>query len=274
MGVSRWIGIAKRDVKSYRHFVCEFCGAETLTGGAPALCSNCESVVGSEIKSMQGSNPELLSQIESLRTAVLRGDFDVAAAVYDQMMKDRQSPQLLYARGLMCIEHSNYVVSQIDYSGEGFMEQNAELKEKSAKLVSEGKKLIAKALSVSEMEMKEAPSAYGFYRMFLCALKINNLRAASAYLKEITKLDKAGTLASYAKIVLDTQGGLYGDAERELGRLAKAKSPPANAFYYATFVAFKRGDHSGARHLIRVAGGLIEEPKKGYILAAMGEAES
>ena len=88
----RWIGIAKRDVKSYRHVICEFCGAETLTGETPAFCSNCESVVGSEIKSMQGANPELLSQIESLRTAVLKKDFEAAATIYDQLIKGPPEP--------------------------------------------------------------------------------------------------------------------------------------------------------------------------------------
>ena len=52
----------------------------------------------------------------------------------------------------MRIEHSNYVVLQVDYSGEGFMEHNAELKEESARLVSEGKRLIAKALNISQAE--------------------------------------------------------------------------------------------------------------------------
>ena len=66
MGTSRWVKIAECDAGGYRHVICEFCGAETLTGGAPAFCSNCESVVGSEAKTLHGANPALLSRIESL----------------------------------------------------------------------------------------------------------------------------------------------------------------------------------------------------------------
>ncbi len=274
MGVSKWIGVVRRDLKSYRHVVCEFCGAETLSAGAPAFCSNCESVVGSEMKTIHASNPMLFSSLGSLRAAVLANDFEAAILVYDQMLNDRHSPQVLYAKGLMYTEYSNYVVSQISYDGDGFMEHNAELREKGARLVSEGKKLVAKAHNISELESKEAPSAYGFYRMFLCALKMNDLRAANEHLKKIVELDKKGVVAPYAKIVFDVQAGLYGEAEKELERMVKVKTPPANAFYYAAFVAFKLGDHNGARRLMNVAGGLIEELKKGYILAAIGEVES
>ena len=147
----------------------------------------------------------------------------------------------------MCIEHSNYIISQIRYDGEGFMEPNAELRRQGALLISEGKKLIAKAIGLSEAESKDAPSVYCFYRMLLCAIKINNLKAAGEYLKRIVELDKKGAIAPYAKIVLDTNGGLYNEAGKALENLAKTKSPPANAFYYAAFIAFKTGDPKRCR---------------------------
>jgi len=100
MRVSDWVSIAQRETKSYRHVLCEFCGAETLASGPVAFCSNCESVVGSRSKTVEGSNPMLFSLLGSLRTAVLRNDFEEAVAVYDQLLEQRKSPQLLYAKGI------------------------------------------------------------------------------------------------------------------------------------------------------------------------------
>src|ERR1700685_3470542 len=132
MGISGWVAIARGGMKSYRHVVCDSCGAETLAAGEIAFCSNCEGIVGSEAKTTQGSNPALFSTLNDLRTAVMNDDFDGATAIYDEMIKDKPTPQLLYAKGLMQIQHSNYVVSRIDYGGEGFMEHNAELRHQSA----------------------------------------------------------------------------------------------------------------------------------------------
>jgi hypothetical protein len=271
MGISNWIAIAQRDAKSYRTAICEACGAETLTGDGIAFCSNCESVVGSDSKTVEGTNPALFSSVGSIRTAVSNNDFEAAAAIYDRLLKDRQSPQLLYAKGIMQIEHSNYVVSQIGYGGEGFMERNSELREMGARLVSDGKRLVARSLSVSESEARDAPSVYAFYRMFLCALKMHNLRAARSYSGRIAELEKEGAVSLYAKVVLYVYGGLYREAGRELDRLAKMKNPPANAFYYAAFVAFKTGDRGGAERLLKVSGGLIEERKRANMLQAIKE---
>ncbi len=273
MRISGWVAVARRGAEGYRHVVCEFCGAETLAAGAIAFCSNCESVVGSDARTLEGSNPVLFSSIALIRTAVLRKDFGIAAAAYDMLMKGRPSPQLLYARGIMCIEHSNHVVSQIRYGGgEGALERNSSLREKAAQLVSEGKTLIAKSLSMSEKEAREAPSAYAFYRMFLCALKLGNLRAAQVYSNRIAGLDREGEIARYAKIVMNVQGGLYSVAEKELEAAVRRGSPAANAFYYAAFTAFKAGDRRGAKRLLGVSGGLIEDQKRANLLEAIGEA--
>jgi hypothetical protein len=264
MGVSEWVAIAQRGMRSYGHVVCDSCGAEGLGAGEIAFCPNCEGIVGAEGGARQGGRP-----IEMVRRAVLGNDFDGASALYDQLIKDRPDPQLLYAKGLMRIEHSNYVVSQIDYGGPGFMERNAELRQQAALLLSEGKRLIMKSLSMSEAESKAAPNAYAFYRVFLCNLRMGNLRAAGESLKGIAELDKKGAVAPYAKVVLEVQGGLYGEAERELAKLARTRTPPANAFYYAAFVAFKTGDRGGAERIIRASGGLIDERKKSHLVAAM-----
>jgi tetratricopeptide (TPR) repeat protein len=272
MRIADWIAIAKKEAKSYRQLVCEFCGAETLTGSASTFCSNCESIIGSHSKTVERSNPNLFASLNAIRNAVTNNDFDGASAIYDQMITDRPIPQLFYAKGLLKIEHSNYSVSQISYDKEGFMEHNAELREQGAHLISEAKKLIAKSRGMSEKELAEKENASVLYRIFLCDLKMNDLRSASENLKKMDKLNKDGALSSYAKVVLNTQAGLYKEAAGELDKLVKDKAPPSNAFYYAAFVAFKTGDHKGALKLINVSGGLVENQKRSYIMEAIAKS--
>jgi tetratricopeptide (TPR) repeat protein len=274
MGISEWVAVARKGLGSYRHVLCDSCGAETLVSGVLGFCSNCEGVVGYETRTMQGSSPSLFSQLEGIRTAILGNDFERASTIYDELIKERSSPQLLYAKGLMGIQHSNYVASQIRYDGEGFMERNAELRHQAALLVSEGKKLIMKSLSMSEAEAREAPNVYALYRIILCNLKMADLRSAEMNLKKINGLDKKEALASYARVAFDVQGSRYKEAAKELEKLVKTKTPPANAFYYAAFVAFKTGDRRGAEQIIKASGSLIEEQKKANILEAIREVES
>ena len=110
--------------------------------------------------------------------------------------------------------------------------------------------------------------------MFLCDLKMGDLRAASERAGRIAELDKGGVVAAYAKIVLDVNGKLYKEAEKELEKLVRMKNPPANAFYYAAFNAFKLGDRKGAERIISSSGGLIEDVKRSNVLDAIREADS
>jgi hypothetical protein len=272
MNVSGWVKAAGKALQKYRPVTCEFCGAETLSGGSVTFCSNCESIVGTESKTMESSNPALSSAIVSIRSAVLKNDFESASAAYDELLMVRQSPQLLYARGLMLTEYSNYTVSQISYDGEGFMERNSELRRKGSLLISEAKRLIAKSLSMSEKDANEAPTAYVFYRMFLCSLKMNDLRAANDTLGRISKLANDDTVAAYARIAFDTYVGRNKEAERGLDRLLKTGNAPANAFYYAAFNAFKLGDHKGAEHILVEAGDLIDGSRKVNLLQSIRQA--
>lgn len=274
MNVSECVRAANTALQSYRLVRCGVCGVDTLSGGSVDFCSNCESVVGAESRAMESGNPAISQSLSAIRAGVLRNDFEAASAAYDLLLKDRQSPQLLYAKGILYIEYSNFTVSQIRYDGEGFMERNAELRAKGSLLVSEAKRLISKSLSMSEKEAGEAPSAHAFYRMFLCDLKMGDLRDASERAGRIAELDKGGVVAAYAKIVLDVNGKLYKEAEKELEKLVRMKNPPANAFYYAAFNAFKLGDRKGAERIISSSGGLIEDVKRSNVLDAIREADS
>jgi hypothetical protein len=274
MNISWLVGIADNALKSYRPVVCASCGSETLTGSDITFCSNCESVVSAESQSLESGDPSLFSSLNSIRTAVAKGDFEAAASVYDQLLKDRPSPQLLYAFGMMKIEHSNHMVSQIRYDGEGFMEHNAELRAQGSLLVSDAKRLISKCISFSAKESADAPSAYVLYRMFLCDLKMNDLRSAGVRLARIQDLEKDGPVGAYAKVVLDSNAGLNGDAAKELERLFKSKTPPANAFYYAAFNAFKLGDPKGAERLAVRAGNLVDDLKRARLLQEIDQAST
>ncbi|MDE1865288.1 MAG: hypothetical protein KGH94_01455 [Candidatus Micrarchaeota archaeon] len=269
MNVNSCVKAAGSALKSYRPLICEFCGAETLSGGGMAFCSNCESIVESESKTLEGTNPSLFGALASIRTAIARSDFDAAGVGYDGLLVMKQTPGLLYAKGIMSISHSNHVVSQIRYDGDGFMEGNSELRAKGSLILSEAKRLIAKSRAMSEKEAMGVQSPRLLYNLFLCDLKVGDLRAASDRLAGITGLEKDGALAIYSAIVLDTFAGRHHEAERSLERIFGLESPPANSFYYAAFNSFKLGDRAGASKILSSSGSLIEDSKRENLLSAM-----
>jgi hypothetical protein len=249
--------------------MCEYCGAETLSADPVSFCSNCESVVGSESKAVDSLNPALADCLNRIRSSTLKNDFEAASAAYNELAATRPSPQLFYARGIMLIEYSNYVTAQIRYGGDGFTEQNSQLRAKASLLFSEAKGSIAKSLGSSRRELTDAPSTYLLYRLLLCDLKINNLRAARERLEMMEALNSKGIVTAYSKLVLQTYTGMYKEAEKEIAKMLKLRNPPANAFYYAAFNAFKLGDRRVAERILWHSGSLIEDLRKVKLVEAL-----
>lgn len=268
MNVSECVRAESNALRSYKPMVCGSCGSDTLSGSQITFCANCEAIVGNDAKTFGTTNPATAASFTGIRTALQKGDFEGASAIYDQLLKDNQSPQLLYGKGMLYIEYSNFTVSQISYNGGGFMEGNSELRTKASLLVSEAKRLLAKSLSISEKESKEAPSPYTFYRMFLCDLKANNLRAANDHLSKMAS-DKSNLVQQYARMAFYSYAGMHKEAHTEIEKVLRTQNPPANVFYYAAFNAFKMGDPAGSEKIMFHSGDLIEDSKKVPLLQAI-----
>ena len=123
MRISEFLRVAQTVRGSYRALTCEFCGAETMSGTGIAFCSNCESLINTDRKNIASRDPQLLLALEAIRGNVIEGRFEEASLLYDQLIAQRPSGQLLYAKGVMLMEYSNYIISQISYSRAGLWMQ-------------------------------------------------------------------------------------------------------------------------------------------------------
>jgi hypothetical protein len=249
--------IARDALKMYRPLVCEFCGEETQSGTDLSLCSNCESVVGTDRATLKVADPHLLESLESISAAVRDRDFASASSVYDALISERGRAQLVYAKGVMLIEQSNYETSQISYTRGGVMEENSAHRRKSLLLISDAKKHIAKALHAMEGAAAEgADDPRVWYSMLLCELKMGNLRGALRCAGQIAgSTDKM--LADYSNMILLQGAGDFRGAMAAAELILGQKTPPVNALYYAAFGKLKAGKPNEALAMLDASRGLI-----------------
>ena len=89
------------------------------------ICSNCESIINNDRKSLLGTNPELVGDLDTIRKGIANNDFESVVSVYDRMRSENEGPSLMYAEALAYIAYSNHEISLISYDRKGFMEENS-----------------------------------------------------------------------------------------------------------------------------------------------------
>ena len=100
----------------------------------------------------------------------------------------------------MYLEYSNHAVAQIHYGKEVHIERNEELRRVGSLLMAQAKEFIERALAILEEETAMAASASLFYRILLCDLKLNDLRAAGTHLKKIIEFDREREVAPIQRV--------------------------------------------------------------------------
>ena len=249
--------------------ICAYCGVETPSTGSIGICSNCESMISMDRKSLMGTNPELVGDLDAIRKGIADKDFESAISVYGKMKSDE--PSLLYAEALACIGYSNCEISQISYDRKGFMEENAEHRRKGSELASKAKLLIAKATHLAAHDVENGSASMDLvYALFLLQVKLGALRGASYTLRGLNKAGGVYALG-YANIVLDASMKRYDDVMKHADILAGGNQLPLSALYYIALALFKKGRIADSTRLLKELqplmtnqniGPLLEEIKK------------
>ncbi len=256
--------IVGRIRRSYRPMVCQFCGEETLSGGDSSFCSNCESQIWTDRKTLEANGRQLMEGLDAIRASLAGEDFDSAGAAYDAIIAGNKDPRLLYAKGIMLIRQSNSEVGKIAYNREGFMDENIAHRDRGARLASEAKRLIAKSLYASRAESAASPSPGLWYNILLCELRMNNPRGALGALDRL-KASKAQALADYSELLVAQESGDYKGGLGLASRIVESGNPPVNALYYLSFNLFKLGRAAEAGALLKAIEGL--GPRRSELLA-------
>ena len=236
---------------------CGCCGTETPSVGPVTLCAYCENIVDSTMQQFAERAPTLASALNNIKGLADGGDFDGALAAYNALDAKMESPPMLYAQALLYIRYSNSVIGGINYTKQGFMYDNIDLRDRSLALISMSKRLLARAIALLADSLGRADDYRQRYLLFLCQMKFGKLRGAGESLAAIEKAGQAA-LAAYGHLVLDAKTGDLKDMEQRLRQLEKAGGVFLNSFYYSAYLDFKQGMAKAARMKLAALSSLSE----------------
>jgi len=230
---------------------CTSCGTETPALGSSSFCSSCENMVDSTLESVTSSAPNLSRAVAEIKNLVDGGDFDGAIAAYKGLDPKMEDASLLYAQALVYIRYSNSVLGSVNYTKEGFMYENTDIRDKSLALISLSKRMLARAIVLLTDSISKASNYRQSYLLFLCQMKFDKLRGA---VESMAALDKSGqvAIASYARLLFDAKTGELRDMAMQLQKLETGGTIFLNALFYYAYLDLKEARHGAAR--IKLAG--------------------
>ncbi len=229
-----------RGIRNRRAVTCRYCGTATMSFGEMAFCSNCELAVKREDKKAEHADIGISTAdaLERINALCGQGSYKDADALYQGIIKDNSDPAFLYTYGLFCIKYSNFELSKVSYSREGFMEENIDHREESSKIYSRAKTLLYKCIDSIKRD-KEIDQLRGKYVSFLSMIKLGRRRSAEIELKKIRDID--GDVYDYASIVFDSYSegfdSVIKSAEEDISKGKFQNNVP----FYLAFALFKKG---------------------------------
>jgi tetratricopeptide (TPR) repeat protein len=256
---------------SHQTLMCEYCGAETPSIGELCICSNCECVAHSTRPMLEKRDHLLLDALDSINSSIASQNYDAALATYDKLVAERKEPPYMYAQALLYLKYSNYEIGKINYSRQGFMEENTTHRNNAAKSASASKRLIAKAISVAENETATGNTSPNIvYMLFLAQMKLGNHRAAQISMNQLFKIGNR-YLADYSAMVFSTHMQDYAGAIKSAERLLINDNFSVNALFYIGYSKFRGGKVKEAGNMLARLGSLIVSENLHALLQEMSE---
>ncbi|HIH50614.1 MAG: hypothetical protein ABSE71_01645 [Candidatus Micrarchaeaceae archaeon] len=273
MNTSEYLAFLGALENSNRTLLCGYCGYEIASIGKSCICTNCESPVFSARREFEARNHTLLEALDSIAAYARDRRYDDAIAGYEKLIALNKDPYLMHAEALLYLQYSNYELAKIQYDRPGFMEENALHRDKSAKLASSSKRLLAKGISAAESEISNGNnSSLTLYSLFLCQMRLEDYRGAQESLKELKSGPKY--LSSYASMLFHIGIGHYDAAIADAETLLNEKSFSVNALFYIGFSKFKKGQARDAKKILSALSRVLSNESVEALLKEIAEQES
>ncbi|MGC8651824.1 MAG: hypothetical protein ACP5UH_01055 [Candidatus Micrarchaeia archaeon] len=260
-----FVKYSKKMPKVAGKFTCMYCGAENISFGGVAICTNCEGIASSTTP--QAADHNRVDAVREISTHNRLHEYEESIKIYEQLFNTAKDPMLLYAEALTYIAYSNYELSRISYDREGFMEENAEHNYHASELTSKAKLLLAKCSSMLRSGTPLSDAKTSAYHLFLAYLKFGDTAAARSALYNVKKLD--GTLYEYASMQLGSEIGDFKGVLQHSEVLLKARWQPHIALYYAAYALFKTGKTKEAKAIMGSIQGFIKSENTGRLLGVL-----
>ena len=161
---------------------CPYCGTKTYCLVNLTLCSNCESIISMTRSAALKKDSQLVQSLEKINSLTnadyySEENFESAISIYDELISSKGNIGYIYAKALLLIKYSNYVLSNINYTSHGFMEENYTYSQKSMNLVSNARLLFYKLIYIAESNAKLIMTAMIAFNVILTiymVVKFNN----------------------------------------------------------------------------------------------------
>jgi len=257
-------------VAQNRRQACEYCGNETLTITNPWFCSYCESLLFESTQSVRVRDAALTNGLDAVNGFIDTGEYGKAVDAYSKIILNYNEPAFHYRYALLHIAYSNSEVSKIRYDREGFMEENAALREHASLLVSDAKRIFNHAIAMCRKESgKGSLTPVGKHIEFMSYVKLGRLRSAKGALERMQQ--GSLYLYKYAEMVLDAEMGNSGGALAAADWLLRRDTFSINALYYVALAALRSNQPREAQRILEGLGAFVKSPAIG---ALVGEARA
>ncbi len=224
---------------------CPYCGTKTYCLVNLTLCSNCESIISmtrSAVLKKDSLTVQSLEKINALTDLDYTSEenFESAINIYDELISSKGDIGYIYAKSLMLIKYSNYIISKINYEGHGFMEENYVYSQKSMNLVSNARLLLYKLISSAETNVKNNINSFNdAYFIFLAYIKLKKLKSAQYALNSLKKFKEDDNLnISYAELIFYINMADFSSAILLSEKLLNNGVIHLNILFYYAFAMF------------------------------------
>ncbi len=220
---------------------CVYCGASNSFKEREGVCRFCEGYVANiPPHELNMTNAERQSILQA-REMVENGNYEGACKLVDSTSGSKD-PFVNYVAGIIYKYCSDFYYFSIDYALKGFMEQNAENRERSLKLEGLSRERFYRV--VYEVEKAPEPKSEPLVYLELVSLvKLGRLAEAKAMLE---KLDKKGKAYAYANMLCQVEANDK-QAEKAIRPLLEKE---ANASYYLAKYFAKNGKLGKAKQIL------------------------
>ncbi len=229
-----------------RPLFCAYCGTETPSIGGSGMCANCELPLSASMDAVRASKPTQFSYASQISSKTSAGDYDGASKLCDAAYSDTKDSGYMYTKGIIYTKWSNDEAARISYDRSGFMEENTVHRSKATGFAAQAR--AAFAYVISQAAHSDSSTSADPYLIFLCQLKLHNLREAAEELKIIKKSGKPMQEA-YAMMMLELNTGNPEAALKASDLLLKPDLFSINALYYVAEALADKKDYNTSRKL-------------------------
>ncbi|MEM0074518.1 MAG: hypothetical protein QW091_00435 [Candidatus Micrarchaeaceae archaeon] len=240
MNYSKLIGLVATHLMKT---TCTYCGAETFARSEHSACNFCELMPSDDTadKILLPSS-ETISKMQEIHALIKSGDIDSAAAKTEQMANISTNPYVLYIAGRLYLRMSDIAYHGVNYNLKGFMEANAETREKGLRLEAKAREYFYKAIFAIDT-MHDVKSNTLLYVKFIALMRLGRYADAEKVLHALSENTSA---SRYSAMVYET----FTNSKNAIERIKANIPKELNAFYYLAKYLAKNGKSNDAQTLL------------------------